>query len=452
MAINLGSNFNKDPQTPPTLPDVHETLSLEDRIFKGNNTIVVEESVTTPVIVEEPQATKAPLVQNNTSTLLNSNNSAIVQSKNTSSPLVSKPVHEEEVAEFTRTYKEKLRQLPEVEALTGEINIDDLNTILSFGQEASKGISKVSDNLLGTIKEVEAEEAGEMIQQLAKVMDKFDVSELKDPNKANDKQGFFGKMFNKAKVKTQETIDSLFHKYDSMGAEVDKIYVILKKYEQQIEDANRKLKMLYDANINFYQELERYIVAGEIGLDEFDNTIIPQYEAAAADPSNHLAYAQVETLRRTRDMLEQRVYDLRLAENVALQSIPMIQGIEYSNFNLTRKINSAFIITLPIFKQCLTQAVMLKRQELQAKSLKALDEKTNELLLRNAETMARQTTEIARMAGGSSIQFETLEKTWQTIVDGIEQTKQIEEENHRQRVENSKKLEAIKAQMLMPRK
>ena len=130
----------------------------------------------------------------------------------------------------------------------------------------------------------------------------------------------------------------------------------------------------------------------------------------------------------------------------------MIQGIQYSNFNLTRKINSAFIITLPIFKQCLAQAVMLKRQELQAKSLKALDDKTNELLLRNAQNMATQTTSIARMAGTSTVQMETLEKTWQTIVNGIEQTRQIEEENHRQRIANSAKLENIKIEMLTGKK
>ena len=66
--------------------------------------------------------------------------------------------------------------------------------------------------------------------------------------------------------------------------------------------------------------------------------------------------------------------------------------------------------------------------------------------------MASQTTSIARMAGGSSVQMETLEKTWQTIVDGIEQTKQIEEENHRQRIQNSAKLENMKAKMLNPNK
>lgn len=350
------------------------------------------------------------------------------------------PVQENEVANFTQNYKQKLRQLPEVEALTSEIHVDDLNTILVFGQSASEGISKVSDNLLSTMKSVNAEEAGEMIQQLTKVMDKFDIKELESIKEPSGLQ----KLFNRAK----NSIDALFQKYETMGTEVDKIYVILKKYEMQIENANKNLKQMYDSNINYYQQLEKYIVAGEMGLEELDTQLIPQFEQEALQTGDRLALSNVESLKRTRDMLEQRVYDLQIAENIALQTIPMIQGIQYSNFNLIRKINSAFIITLPIFKQCLAQAVMLKRQELQAKSLKALDDKTNELLLRNAQNMVSQTTSIARMTGSSSVQMETLEKTWQTIISGIEQTRQIEDDNHRQRIENSKKLENIKEQML----
>ena len=56
-----------------------------------------------------------------------------------------------------------------------------------------------------------------------------------------------------------------------------------------------------------------------------------------------------------------RVDDLRIAENVAIQAAPMLQSMQMSNFNLMRKINSSFIVTLPIFKQCLAQAVLLKR-------------------------------------------------------------------------------------------
>ena len=118
--------------------------------------------------------------------------------------------------------------------------------------------------------------------------------------------------------------------------------------------------------------------------------------------------------------------------------------MQFSNMNLVRKINSAFIVTLPVFKQAIAQAIMLKRQRIQAEAMSALDAKTNEMLIRNAQNTAEQSKITARLASGSSIKTETLEKTWQTIVSGIEETKQIQENARKQRIEDQKKLEAIK--------
>ena len=48
------------------------------------------------------------------------------------------------------------------------------------------------------------------------------------------------------------------------------------------------------------------------------------------------------------------------------------------------------------------------------------------------------------MAAGSSIKIETLETTWRTIVSGIEETKQIQENAKRQRIDDKARLENIK--------
>ncbi len=143
-------------------------------------------------------------------------------------------------------------------------------------------------------------------------------------------------------------------------------------------------------------------------------------------------------------MLEQRTQDLRTAENVAMQSIPMIKTMAFSNMNLVRKINSAFIVTLPVFKQALAQAIMLKRQKIQAEAISALDEKTNEMLIKNARNTVEQSKMTARLASGSSIKIETLETTWRTIMNGIEETKQIQENAKKKRVEDQARLETIK--------
>ena len=107
---------------------------------------------------------------------------------------------------------------------------------------------------------------------------------------------------------------------------------------------------------------------------------------------------EITTLNQALMLLEQRTQDLRTAESVAMQSIPMIKTMEFSNMNLVRKINSAFIITLPVFKQALAQAIMLKRQKIQAESMAALDEKTNEMLIKNAQNTVEVSKKTARLA------------------------------------------------------
>lgn len=147
-------------------------------------------------------------------------------------------------------------------------------------------------------------------------------------------------------------------------------------------------------------------------------------------------------------MLEQRTQDLRTAESVAIQSIPMIKTMEFSNMNLVRKINSAFIITLPVFKQALAQAIMLKRQKIQAESMAELDKKTNEMLVKNAKNTVEQSKLTARLASGSSIKIETLETTWRTIVNGIDETRAIQENARKQRVDDAARLQSIKQEFL----
>ena len=54
-------------------------------------------------------------------------------------------------------YKQRLRGMKEVQDLTGEVEIQNPNSIVMFGQKASENISKVSDELLKSMKAVKAE-------------------------------------------------------------------------------------------------------------------------------------------------------------------------------------------------------------------------------------------------------------------------------------------------------
>ncbi len=323
----------------------------------------------------------------------------------------------------------------EVDALVSTIEVNNLETIVSFGAQAAEEISKASDVVLNSMNLSQLDDTSEMLNTLAKIMSKFDIEEIKE------NPGLFGKLFGNLR----KQLDKILAKYHTMGEEVDKIYVQLKQYESEIKQSNRKLEQMFDANVNYYHELVKYILAGEQGCRELEAYIAQRQSEMEASGDMSIQF-EVQSLQQALLMLEQRTQDLRTAESVAMQSVPMIKTMAFSNMNLVRKINSAFIVTLPVFKQALAQAIMLKRQRIQAEALQALDEKTNEMLVKNAKNTVEQSKMTARMASGSSIRIETLETTWRTIVSGIDETKQIQENARKQRIEDQARLETIKAE------
>ncbi|MBR4083521.1 MAG: toxic anion resistance protein [Lachnospiraceae bacterium] len=324
---------------------------------------------------------------------------------------------------------------PEVDAIVSTIEIDNMESIVTFGATAAEEISKASDVILNNVNMSQLDSSSEMLTTLAKIMNKFDIEEIQD------NPSFLGKLFGGMK----KQLDKILAKYHTMGEEVDKIYVQLKQYEAEIKQSNRKLDEMFDVNVRYYHELVKYILAGEQGCREIEAYIAQRQADMDATGDNAIMF-EIQSLQQALMMLEQRTQDLRTAENVAMQSIPMIKTMEFSNMNLVRKINSAFIITLPVFKQALAQAIMLKRQRIQAEAISALDEKTNEMLIKNARNAAEQSKMTARLASGSSIKIETLETTWRTIVDGIDETKQIQEDARKQRLDDQARLASIKAE------
>lgn len=321
----------------------------------------------------------------------------------------------------------------EVDDIVSTIEVNNMETIVSFGGEVAEEISKASDVVLNSMNMSQLDDTSEMLTTLAKIMDKFDIDEIRED------KGFFNKLFGNMK----KQLDKILAKYHTMGDEVDKIYVQLKQYESEIKQSNRKLDMMFEANVNYYHELVKYILAGEQGCQELEAYIAQRKTDMETTGDNSIQF-EIQSLQQSLAMLEQRVQDLRTAESVAMQSIPMIKTMEFSNMNLVRKINSAFIVTLPVFKQALAQAIMLKRQKIQAEAMSALDAKTNEMLIKNARNTVETSKMTAKLASGSSIKIETLETTWRTIVNGIDETQRIQEEAKRKRIEDQARLQSIK--------
>lgn len=328
----------------------------------------------------------------------------------------------------------RVQSSPEVVALSNQLDISNSESVMTFGQDTAHEISKFADQILHSLETTNVEDSGTLLIRLNKIMDKFDMKDFKE-----SKPGFMGKLFSKAK----KSIEDLFKKYHTMGGEMDKVYIELSNYETEIKGSNAMLEEMFNKNIDYYEMIEKYIQAGNIIVHRVKEEIIPDLQLKASQSTEQIDQMNLSNGLRMLEMMEQRVYDLELAKTVSLQTMPQIKLIQQGNYNLVRKINSAFIITIPIFKQAMIQAITLKRQAIQARAMKALDDKTNELLLRNAQNTAMQSKLTAELASGSSIKIETLEKTWQTIVQGIDETKQIQEEARQKRISGTKRMHEL---------
>ena len=73
----------------------------------------------------------------------------------------------------------------EVDDIVSTIEVNNLETIVSFGSEVAEEISKASDVVLNSMSMSQLDDTSEMLKSLAKIMDKFDIEEIKEkfPNK-----------------------------------------------------------------------------------------------------------------------------------------------------------------------------------------------------------------------------------------------------------------------------
>ena len=148
----------------------------------------------------------------------------------------------------------------EVDDIVSTIEVNNMESVVTFGASVAEEISKASDVVLNSMSMNQIDDSGKMLAELSKIMSQFDIEEIKD------NPGFLEKWFGNAKKK----LDKILDKYHTMGGEVDKIYVQLKQYEEEIKTSNGRLNQLFEANVGYYHELVKYILAGEQGCKEIE--------------------------------------------------------------------------------------------------------------------------------------------------------------------------------------
>ena len=319
-----------------------------------------------------------------------------------------------------------------VQQLAQTLNIADTNSILNFGAAAQKQLTTVADTMLTDIKSEDAGKAGELLSNMVNLLRGFQGAELK----VQEKPSLFARLLGKAKPLT-----TFLQKFDTISEQLDQISNALEAHKQKLLVDIKSLDKLYDANLDYYRELEYHIAAAETVLADADHSTLPALAKTAEDGEMESAQ-RLRDAQMQRDELDRRLHDLRLTKQVSMQALPSIRMVQENNKGLVSKINTTLVNTVPLWRQQLAQSIAIYRSGEAAIALKQSSDLTNELLTANAENLKQANRESRTQLERGVFDIGAVEKANQMLIETIEESIQIHEAGRKQRQEAAAKLQA----------
>ncbi len=332
----------------------------------------------------------------------------------------------EEVTEDERT---------KIDALMSEISVTDTNSIIFFGSKAQERLTEISDNMLEGVRNKDVGTAGNVLNDMVATLRGFDSDGLKQP-------GFFARLFGRAKP-----VVKFLQQYEKVSKQIDSITNNLEGHKTKLLTDIVSLDRLYEANIDYFHELELYIAAGDDKLKQLDDEVIPAKQAEVKQTEATLEAQELRDLRSARDDLERRVHDLRLTRQVTMQSLPSIRLVQENDKGLVTKINSTLVNTVPLWRQQLATAVTIYRSQQATESVKAASDLTNDLLEKNAELLRTANEETRRQIERGVFDLETVKKANRTLIETIEDSLRIADEGKRLRAEALSELQKAETEL-----
>ncbi len=325
-----------------------------------------------------------------------------------------------------------------MDQLMTELDMSDSNSIIFFGAKAQEQLTTISDNMLDGVKNKDIGTAGESLNEMVATLRGFNVDEL-DPNK---KPGFFARLFGRAKP-----IVKFLQKYEEVRKQIDTISNDLDGHKTTLLTDITSLDRLYNANLDYFHDLEMYISAGEEKLRVLDEQTIPTLAAGVKDSEEVIKAQELRDLRSSRDDLERRVHDLRLTRQVTMQSLPSIRLVQENDKGLVNKINSTMANTIPLWRQQLATAVTIYRSGRAAETVKRASDLTNDLLEKNAENLQQANAATRREIERGVFDIESVKKANQMLIDTIQESLEIADEGKRMRAEAVGQLEQMEGEL-----
>lgn len=357
--------------------------------------------------------------------------------------LANRQVTTESAQEITQAVEKEISRLtPEerekVESIKTSINLQDTQLTAIYGSSSQKSIAQFSDQILSEVRSKDVGEVGELMSDLMVKVKDLDISTIDDG-------GFLSKIpfLNSAK----RSVEKYMAKYDVMQSQIDKIQAQLENSRMELLKDIGIFDKLYEKNLDYFNELNLYIVAGEEKIKELRDQVLPQLFQEAEQSADTMALQVVRDFQDNVNRFEKKIFDLKTSKTVAIQTAPQIKLIQNNDKLLVDKVTDTINNTIPLWKSQVVIALGINKQSQVLEMQQEVSDTTNELLRRNSARLKQTTLDVAKEAERSTIDVESLKKVNEDLISTIEESIAISDNARQARKNAEVEIQKIEADL-----
>ncbi len=258
-----------------------------------------------------------------------------------------------------------------------------------------------------------------------------------DPNRFNFTMSGFRRFLSKLPG-VGTVLANWLVRFESVQAIVNDIVESLKIGRKRLNRDNITLENDKTEMYSLSQQLQEYVKYGKTVDQELSRRI-------DSDISNdqHKTFLQKEVLFP----LRQRIIDLQQQQAVNQHSMVTAEAIIQNNRELMRGVDRSLNVTVVAFQTASTLSIALEHQKKVLKGVQAINETTNDLLLKTSEKLRDQGSQIQEQSMSATIDTHVLQESFKNVHQALEQVNSFRVKALPQMSASIEKMDEINAEM-----
>ncbi len=320
--------------------------------------------------------------------------------------------------------------------LASKINIHDTQSIISFGTEAQKAVSQVSDQMLEGVRTKDTGPVGDSLNQMVHEMRGLDFGQL------SQKPGFLSKLLRKA-----SRVTLFLEQYETVQSKINKTQAVLEGHRLNMLRGVKMLDLLYVNTLKLLGSLDEQIAAVQYKLEEVNTVDIPNANQKAQMSQDMADTQYAADLIQARDALERKLHDLQLTRQITIQALPSIRIVQSNEVGLSEKIQSQILNALPLWKRNMALAIEMAKTQNAAKATKAASDFTNEQLRMGSDMLQQSNIAVRTEVERGIVDVESVKYANDKLIQTIEDTITIAQEGKNMRARAETELAQAEQQL-----